>query len=202
MTPLTRKLVRALLRRCSTRFVQTSSPATKTCHQQQARFSANRLSFNVSKISTNFDSALSDPSRSLHSSRDIRLDFEFDPSSAREPIAEVEFHRLADDILHGLHEKIDEFGDDLEVDGFDSDFSDGVLTIRLGQNGTYVLNKQTPNRQIWLSSPLSGPARFDWMDEVQKWFYARKGVELVQLLEKELSFLLKAEVKLEGETGR
>ena len=30
----------------------------------------------------------------------------------------------------------------------------GVLTIKLGPKGTYVINKQTPNRQMWLSSPL------------------------------------------------
>ncbi len=38
----------------------------------------------------------------------------------------------------------------------------GVLTLRLGDLGTYVINKQTPNRQIWMSSPLSGPVRYDW----------------------------------------
>lgn len=31
---------------------------------------------------------------------------------------------------------------------------DGVMTVNLGDLGTYVLNKQTPNRQIWLSSPV------------------------------------------------
>ena len=30
----------------------------------------------------------------------------------------------------------------------------GVLTLRLGDKGTYVINKQTPNRQIWFSSPI------------------------------------------------
>lgn len=30
----------------------------------------------------------------------------------------------------------------------------GVLTVKIGgDHGTYVINKQTPNRQIWLSSP-------------------------------------------------
>ena len=38
----------------------------------------------------------------------------------------------------------------------------GVLTVRLGELGTYVINKQTPNRQIWMSSPISGPVRYDW----------------------------------------
>ena len=30
----------------------------------------------------------------------------------------------------------------------------GVVTARLGRFGTYVYNKQTPNHQIWLSSPF------------------------------------------------
>jgi hypothetical protein len=29
----------------------------------------------------------------------------------------------------------------------------GVLTLSLGDRGTYVINKQPPNKQIWLSSP-------------------------------------------------
>ena len=33
-------------------------------------------------------------------------------------------------------------------------FQNQVLTLRLGDLGTYVVNKQTPNRQIWLSSPV------------------------------------------------
>ena len=30
----------------------------------------------------------------------------------------------------------------------------GVVTAKLGRFGTYVYNKQTPNHQIWLSSPI------------------------------------------------
>jgi hypothetical protein len=30
----------------------------------------------------------------------------------------------------------------------------GVMTIKLGSLGTYVINKQAPNRQIWMSSPV------------------------------------------------
>jgi hypothetical protein len=33
-------------------------------------------------------------------------------------------------------------------------FQNQVLTLRLGDLGTYVVNKQAPNRQIWLSSPV------------------------------------------------
>ena len=34
-------------------------------------------------------------------------------------------------------------------------FQSGVITVKLGDDlGTYVINKQTPNKQIWLSSPV------------------------------------------------
>ncbi|CAI6009919.1 unnamed protein product [Closterium sp. NIES-65] len=58
----------------------------------------------------------------------------------------------------------------------------GVLTLRLGQHGIFVINKQAPNRQIWLSSPQSGPARFDWLPG-QGWVYRRTGTELMSLLQ-------------------
>ncbi|XP_002987370.2 frataxin, mitochondrial [Selaginella moellendorffii] len=103
-------------------------------------------------------------------------------------LPEKEFHSVANETLHRLQEKIDEYGEKLAIDGFDTDFAEGVLTVRLGDLGTYVINKQTPNRQIWLSSPVSGPARFDWQDS--QWVYRRTKVELQSLLEKELSELL------------
>jgi frataxin len=28
------------------------------------------------------------------------------------------------------------------------------MTISVGEDGTYVINKQPPNHQIWLSSPV------------------------------------------------
>jgi frataxin-like iron-binding protein CyaY len=37
---------------------------------------------------------------------------------------------------------------------FSLTFQNQVLTLKLGDLGTYVVNKQTPNRQIWLSSPV------------------------------------------------
>ncbi|KAK7912752.1 hypothetical protein WMY93_012963 [Mugilogobius chulae] len=71
----------------------------------------------------------------------------------------------------------------------------GVLTVKLGPpHGTYVINKQTPNRQIWLSSPSSGPKRYDWTGE--RWVYAHDGLSLHQLLSSELSSVFGIEVDL------
>jgi frataxin len=64
----------------------------------------------------------------------------------------------------------------------------GVLTVKLGSHGTYVINKQTPNQQIWLSSPLTGPFRYDLHEG--SWVYHRDGRELLSQLQKELQQLL------------
>lgn len=64
----------------------------------------------------------------------------------------------------------------------------GVLTVKLGSHGTFVINKQTPNKQIWLSSPVSGPFRYDYHEG--KWVYHRDGRELLTQLEREFNSLL------------
>ncbi|XP_017972088.1 PREDICTED: frataxin, mitochondrial isoform X1 [Theobroma cacao] len=74
----------------------------------------------------------------------------------RSVLQEDEFHRIANSTIHDLQEKLEEYGDIVQIDGFDVDYGNEVLTLKLGALGTYVLNKQTPNRQIWLSSPVSG----------------------------------------------
>lgn len=111
-------------------------------------------------------------------------------------LEEKEFHKLADEILNYIQEKVDELGEEHDIEGFDTDHAEGVLTIRLGTSGTYVINKQTPNRQIWLSSPVSGPARFDWDGENHCWVYRRTKSEMLSLLEKELHELFGASVSL------
>jgi len=92
---------------------------------------------------------------------------------------EDEFHKLADETIHDLLAKLEEYGDSIQMDGFDIDYGNQVLTLRLGDLGTYVVNKQTPNRQIWLSSPVSGPSRFDWDASTDGWVYKRTRANLV-----------------------
>lgn len=67
----------------------------------------------------------------------------------------------------------------------DVTLSSGVLTVSFPKPfGTYVINKQTPNRQIWLSSPKSGPVRYDLVN--QSWVYKHSGQSLHQLLNQEI----------------
>ncbi|KAJ5273386.1 Frataxin [Penicillium angulare] len=100
-------------------------------------------------------------------------------------------------------EKTQEEGSDIEAE-----YSAGVLNITVPALGTFVLNKQPPNKQIWLSSPISGPKRYDWilegdrMDEKQdtrefahgQWVYLRDGSNLTELLNSELSVKLPRDI--------
>ena len=62
-----------------------------------------------------------------------------------------------------------------------------------------MLNKQPPNKQIWLSSPLSGPKRFDWTIQGEgmnykegsgegEWIYIRDGSSLEEILKAAIGF--------------
>jgi len=51
----------------------------------------------------------------------------------------------------------------------DINYADGVLRIQMSDARCYVLNKQAPNMQIWLSSPISGPQRFEYHLDTEKW---------------------------------
>ncbi|KAL7041035.1 hypothetical protein ACKWTF_000590 [Chironomus riparius] len=104
------------------------------------------------------------------------------------------FEPICIQTLESLTEYFDEIveADSKLVNG-DVNYSDGVLTVKLGGDyGTYVINRQTPNRQIWLSSPISGPKRYDWING--DWIYKHDGVSLHALLQQELEKIMSVPV--------
>ncbi|KAK2627623.1 hypothetical protein QTJ16_003589 [Diplocarpon rosae] len=115
--------------------------------------------------------------------------------SAPVDISIEEFHELADTYLDVLIEKLEVLQEEREE--VDVEYSAGVLTLAFPPNGTYVINKQPPNKQIWLSSPLTGPKRYDYvmLSEGQdakegtgrgEWVYLRDGSTLTGVLEDEI----------------
>jgi len=109
-------------------------------------------------------------------------------------ITTEQFHEIADEYLNALIEKLEELQE--ETEEVDVEYSAGVLTLSFPPNGTYVINKQPPNKQIWLSSPITGPKRYDYvfLSEGQDakegtgkadWVYLRDGSTLSSLLHTE-----------------
>ncbi|KAI7864790.1 Frataxin-like domain-containing protein [Mucor mucedo] len=97
------------------------------------------------------------------------------------------YHRLSDELLEHMCMKLEELADETDMKGFDVEYNQGVMTISVGDHGTYVINKQPPNHQIWLSSPVSGPQRYDFDEKNHKWFYHRDNHTLDDVLNSELS---------------
>ncbi|CAG8904603.1 unnamed protein product [Penicillium egyptiacum] len=122
------------------------------------------------------------------------------------PLTPEEYYEYSEhyfNVLQSELEKAQEEGSDIEAE-----YSAGVLNISVPALGTYVLNKQPPNKQIWLSSPISGPKRYDWiiegdyMHEKQdsrpfvngQWIYLRDGSNLTELLNSELTLRLPKDI--------
>ncbi|XP_003391233.1 PREDICTED: frataxin, mitochondrial-like [Amphimedon queenslandica] len=109
---------------------------------------------------------------------------------------EKTYEKIADETLQELLSVFEDLVDSGESgDESDVQYESGVLTFYLGGGrGTYVINKQTPNKQIWLSSPTSGPKRYDIIDD--KWTYSHDLVPMHELLSKELTQALQTNVDL------
>ncbi|OAA63052.1 mitochondrial chaperone Frataxin [Cordyceps fumosorosea ARSEF 2679] len=118
-----------------------------------------------------------------------------EPTYGAVELSESEYHEIADEFLEGVLTQFEALQDTRE--DIDIEFASGVMTITHSDKGTYVINKQPPNKQLWLSSPLSGPKRYDWcvVGEGQadkagtgqgSWVYARDGSSLDELIREEL----------------
>ncbi len=93
-----------------------------------------------------------------------------------------QFITFVDEKLENLAELIEQTDTNYTLE--DVEYQDGVLTLTLEDDRQYVINRHTPSRQIWLSSPVSGAGHFShqqddcWIDS--------KGRDLYKLLKEEL----------------
>lgn len=141
-------------------------------------------------------------------------------------LTDDEYHKLADQYMDRLVTHLEELQDereDIDVEYSvchslvrivvrDSDvLQAGVLTVSFDDGiGTYVINKQPPNKQIWLSSPKSGPKRYDYValgdgqNEKEgtakgEWVYLRDNSTINQLFRDELQIDLSMPIGHYGE---
>lgn len=106
------------------------------------------------------------------------------------------YNQEVDIILNKIFDQVDE----KEFDFADTNFSAGVLSISFNKKKNYVLNIQRPNLQVWLSSPISGPQRFEFDLEKNKWVNIRNNKCILDILNEEFNNILrenKVEDKLE-----
>ena len=69
----------------------------------------------------------------------------------------------------------------------DCEINAGVLNIHTAKNGIFIINRNVPRRELWLSSPFSGGAHFSYVTGV--WLNTRTKEPFEPLLFKELDQL-------------
>ncbi|PQE17419.1 mitochondrial iron uptake protein [Rutstroemia sp. NJR-2017a BVV2] len=117
------------------------------------------------------------------------------PHKQAAELTAAQYQELSEEYMNMVVEKLEELQEERE--DVDVEYSAGVLNLTFPPIGTYVINKQPPNKQIWLSSPISGPKRYDFVvtSEGQdskegtgegEWIYLRDGSSLNELLLKEI----------------
>ncbi|EDW63064.2 frataxin homolog, mitochondrial [Drosophila virilis] len=108
-------------------------------------------------------------------------------------VDDTTYDRVCSETLDALSDYFDELTENAaHITGSDVVYGDGVLSVNLGPvNGMYVINRQKPNKQIWLSSPVSGPKRFDYIvmpgEANGRWVYKHTGVTLHEMLQEEIA---------------
>ncbi|KAH6917624.1 Frataxin [Coprinopsis sp. MPI-PUGE-AT-0042] len=140
--------------------------------------------------------ATTQPSACPLASRHVRWYATPAPMVNESHLSVEEYHNLSDTTMDSLLESLEELLDGIANPSFEVEYHSGVLTLSMGEHGTYVINKQPPNKQIWLSSPVSGPKRYDYSEELDDWIYSRDGRPMGELLNTELSQALGREVNL------
>lgn len=82
---------------------------------------------------------------------------------------ESEFHRAADEVLARIERAAE------ATEGIDADLEAGILTLECPDGSRIIVNRQTPNREIWVAA-RSGGFHFAWKDGA--WRDTRSGAEL------------------------
>lgn len=81
---------------------------------------------------------------------------------------ESEFHRAVEDVLARIERAAE------ATEGIDSDLEAGILTLECPDGTRIIVNRQAPNREIWVAA-RSGGFHFSWKDGA--WRDTRSGAE-------------------------
>lgn len=91
-------------------------------------------------------------------------------------MTENEFNTLADAVFARIERALDTADADLDYDS-----NGNVMTIEFADGGKLIVNRHTPNREIWLAAKSGG---FHFSRQGAQWINTRDGGELFAELER------------------
>ena len=188
---------------CPSRTQSLAAPATKPVmagmYQKRNFHKDNNLSRN---LTSNYWLATAAANQNSFLSAHKNIQRHFSGGCSQHFDNESEYHGVADETLEDIQDAVEAAIEDHDIGGSNEEqpevvYASGVLTMAFPPHGTWVLNKQTPNRQIWWSSPISGPRRYEYDPETSEWVYTRENETLSQAIAGE--FLQIYDIDLEME---
>ncbi|OEJ88307.1 Frataxin, mitochondrial [Hanseniaspora osmophila] len=99
-------------------------------------------------------------------------------------LTQEQYQKVSDMYLESLLDELEAISEENYDLIPEVELNQGVLNFEIKGKGSYVVNKQPPNKQIWLSSPISGPNRFDFYQN--NWISLRDNTNLTKIINKEL----------------
>ena len=82
---------------------------------------------------------------------------------------ESDFHSAVDAVLARIEAGVE------TADALDVDLESGILTVTCPDESRVIVNRQTPNREIWVAARSGG---FHFVLREGRWIDTRSGVEL------------------------
>ena len=101
-------------------------------------------------------------------------------------MTESEFHGAVDAILAYIESSLE------DEDALDVDLESGILTVTCADGSKVIVNRQTPNREIWVAA-RSGGFHFAFRDGA--WRDTRGGEELFASLARVIASQARVEVR-------
>lgn len=101
-------------------------------------------------------------------------------------MTESDFHRAVDAVLERVESSL------AEHDELDIDFEGGVLTVTCPDESRIIVNRQTPNREIWVAARSGG---FHFTSREGAWRDTRSGEELFASLARVIALQSGAQVR-------
>lgn len=104
-------------------------------------------------------------------------------------MTESEFLQHSDALFAHIEDQIDEGGWD-----FDCQLSGNVLTIEAGDGTQIIVNRHTPNQELWIAAKSGG---YHFAENNGRWLATRDGSEFFAVLNQVLSAAAGEEVRVE-----
>ena len=103
-------------------------------------------------------------------------------------MTESEFLQHSDALFADIEDQIDEGGWD-----FDCQFSGNVLTLEANDGSQIIVNRHTPNQELWIAAKSGG---YHFQHKNGAWVASRDGSEFYAVLSQTLSDLLGVSVSV------